>query len=79
MIKAWFGELPRGIMDSLPSEQVMQCQTEEECTELANRLPHIEASLLELTINLRADVVQEKPLSKMNAHNTVLVLAPSNS
>ncbi|KAI5388718.1 Rho GTPase-activating protein 4 [Lathyrus oleraceus] len=77
LIKAWFRELPRGILDSLSPEQVMQCQTEEDCAELANQLPHTEASLLEWTINLMADVVQEEPLNKMNARNIAMVFAPN--
>ncbi|MCH82699.1 rho GTPase-activating protein 1-like, partial [Trifolium medium] len=52
LIKAWFRELPRGVLDSLSPDQIMQCQTEEDCAELSNQLPHTEASLLDWTINL---------------------------
>lgn len=55
----------------------MQCQTEEDCAELAKQLPHTEASLLEWTINLMADVVQQERLNKMNARNIAMVFAPN--
>lgn len=75
--KAWFRELPTGILDSLSPEQVMQCQTEEECSELVRRLPHTEASLLDWAINLMADVVQHEHVNKMNARNIAMVFAPN--
>jgi Rho GTPase-activating protein 22/24/25 len=55
----------------------MQCQTEEDCAELASHLPQTEASLLNWTINLMADVVQEEHLNKMNARNIAMVFAPN--
>ncbi|KAG4961158.1 hypothetical protein GLYMA_13G316000v4 [Glycine max] len=77
LIKAWFRELPTGILDSLSPEQVMQCQTEDECAELVRHLPHTEASLLDWAINLMADVVQHENVNKMNAHNVAMVFAPN--
>ncbi|KAG5114578.1 hypothetical protein JHK82_037847 [Glycine max] len=77
LIKAWFRELPAGILDSLSPEQVMQCQTEDECAELVRHLPHTEASLLDWAINLMADVVQHENVNKMNAHNVAMVFAPN--
>ncbi|KAL2328458.1 hypothetical protein Fmac_021885 [Flemingia macrophylla] len=77
LIKAWFRELPTGVLDSLSPEHVMQCQTEEDCAELARQLPHTEASLLDWAINLMADVVQEEHLNKMNARNIAMVFAPN--
>lgn len=77
LFKAWFRELPTGVLDSLSPEQVMQCQTEEDCTELAGQLPHTEASLLDWAINLMADVAQEEDLNKMNARNIAMVFAPN--
>ncbi|OVA06034.1 CRIB domain [Macleaya cordata] len=77
LIKAWFRELPSGILDPLPPEQVMQCQSEEEYTELTKLLPPTEASLLDWAINLMADVVQEEHQNKMNARNVATVFAPN--
>ncbi|CAJ1956156.1 unnamed protein product [Sphenostylis stenocarpa] len=77
LIKAWFRELPTGILDSLSPEQVMQCQTEEECAELVRHLPHTEASLLDWAINLMTDVVQHEHINKMNARNIAMVFAPN--
>ncbi|CAH9072667.1 unnamed protein product [Cuscuta europaea] len=77
LIKAWFRELPNGVLDSLPQEQVIQCQTEEECTALVRLLPSTEASLLDWAINLMADVVQEESRNKMNARNIAMVFAPN--
>lgn len=76
-MKAWFRELPRGILDSLSPDKVMQCQTEDDCIELARQLPQTEASLLDWAINLMADVVQEEHLNKMNARNIAMVFAPN--
>lgn len=77
LIKAWFRELPTGVLDSLSAEQVMQSQTEEECAQLARRLPPTEASLLDWAINLMADVAQLENVNKMNAHNAAMVFAPN--
>ncbi|XP_073038184.1 rho GTPase-activating protein 1-like [Primulina eburnea] len=77
LVKAWFRELPKGILDSLSSEQVMQCQSEEDCGRLVRLLPPTEAALLDWAINLMADVVHEEHLNKMNARNIAMVFAPN--
>ncbi|XP_074567257.1 rho GTPase-activating protein 1-like [Curcuma longa] len=77
LIKAWFRELPTGLLDSLSSEQVMQCQTEEDCARLVSLLPQTEAALLDWAINLMVDVVQEEQINKMNARNIATVFAPN--
>lgn len=77
LIKAWFRELPTGVLDPLEPEDVMQCQTEEDCVELVRLLPPTESALLDWAINLMADVVQEEQYNKMNAHNIAMVFAPN--
>nr|DAD48507.1 TPA_asm: hypothetical protein HUJ06_018444 [Nelumbo nucifera] len=77
LIKAWFRELPTGVLDSLSPEQVMQCQTEEECAQLVRLLPPTEAALLDWAINLMADVAQQEHINKMNARNVAMVFAPN--
>ncbi|XWS28556.1 hypothetical protein CRYUN_Cryun25bG0080300 [Craigia yunnanensis] len=77
LIKAWFREIPSGVLDSLSPEQVMQCQSEEQCAELARLLPATESALLDWAINLMADVVQHEHLNKMNARNIAMVFAPN--
>ncbi|KAJ7976139.1 Rho GTPase-activating protein [Quillaja saponaria] len=77
LIKAWFRELPTGVLDSLSSEQVMQSKSEEECAQLVRLLPPIEAALLDWAINLMADVAQLEHLNKMNARNVAMVFAPN--
>ncbi|XP_022945867.1 rho GTPase-activating protein 5-like [Cucurbita moschata] len=77
LIKAWFRELPTGVLDSLSPEQVMEAQTEEECADLARLLPHTEAALLDWAVNLMADVVQFEHQNKMNARNVAMVFAPN--
>ncbi|RLN35232.1 hypothetical protein C2845_PM03G19350, partial [Panicum miliaceum] len=75
LIKAWFWELPSGVLDSLTPEQVMHCNTEEECGHLGSTLPPVEAALLEWDINLMADVVENERFNKMNARNIAMVFA----
>ncbi|XP_059314877.1 rho GTPase-activating protein 5 [Lycium ferocissimum] len=77
LIKAWFRELPSGVLDTLSPEQVMQAQSEEDCTALVRLLPPTEAALLDWAINLMADVVQEEHLNKMNSRNIAMVFAPN--
>lgn len=77
LIKAWFRELPTGILDPLSPEQVMQSQTEEECAQLVRLLPSTEAALLDWAVNLMADVAQMEHLNKMNARNIAMVFAPN--
>lgn len=55
----------------------MQCETEEQCTQLARLLPPTEYALLDWAINLMADVVQQEHLNKMNARNIAVVFAPN--
>ncbi|KAJ0547541.1 putative Rho GTPase activation protein [Helianthus annuus] len=77
LIKAWFRELPNGVLDSLEPEQVMQAQSEEECARLVRLLPPTEASLMNWAVNLMADVAQLEHLNKMNARNIAMVFAPN--
>lgn len=77
LIKAWFRELPSGVLDTLSPEQVMQCQSEEDCSALVRLLPPTEAALLDWAINLMADVVLEERLNKMNSRNIAMVFAPN--
>lgn len=77
LMKAWFRELPSGVLDSLTPEQVMHCNTEEECSHLASTLPPVEAALLEWAISLMADVVENESYNKMNARNIAMVFAPN--
>nr|GME10272.1 rho GTPase-activating protein 5-like [Ipomoea batatas] len=77
LIKAWFRELPRGVLDSLSPEEVMHAQSEEECVRLVRLLPPTEASLLDWAINLMADVAEMEQLNKMNARNIAMVFAPN--
>ncbi|WCJ22485.1 Rho GTPase-activating protein 3 [Euphorbia peplus] len=77
LIKAWFRELPSGVLDSLTPEQVMHCNTEDDCTQLVKLLPPTEAALLDWAINLMADVVDHEQYNKMNARNIAMVFAPN--
>ncbi|KAJ0112615.1 hypothetical protein Patl1_00668 [Pistacia atlantica] len=77
LIKAWLRELPIGVLDSLTPEQVMHCNTEDDCTQLVKLLPSTEAALLDWAINLMADVVQHEQYNKMNARNIAMVFAPN--
>ncbi|KVH90666.1 PAK-box/P21-Rho-binding [Cynara cardunculus var. scolymus] len=74
---AWFRELPTGVLDPLSPEEVMQCQSEEDCSTLVRLLPPTETALLDWAINLMADVVQHEHLNKMNSHNIAMVFAPN--
>jgi len=64
-------------LDALTPEQVMHCNTEEECALLASMLPPVEAALLDWAINLMADVVEHESHNKMNARNIAMVFAPN--
>ncbi|KAI5073106.1 hypothetical protein GOP47_0011119 [Adiantum capillus-veneris] len=77
LIKAWFRELPKGVLDNLTAEQVMQSNTEEQCVTLVELLPPTQAALLSWAINLMADVVQQEEFNKMNARNIAMVFAPN--
>lgn len=76
-LQAWFRELPTGVLDSLTPEQVMHCNSEEDCTNLVKLLPSTEAALLDWAINLMADVVEHEQFNKMNARNIAMVFAPN--
>ncbi|XP_019154199.1 PREDICTED: rho GTPase-activating protein 5-like [Ipomoea nil] len=77
LIKAWFRELPTGVLDSLTPEQVMHCNTEEECTHIVKLLPPTDAALFDWAVNLMADVVEHECYNKMNARNIAMIFAPN--
>ncbi|KAJ7977484.1 Rho GTPase-activating protein [Quillaja saponaria] len=77
LIKAWFRELPSGVLDGLSPEEVLQCNTEEESVELVKQLKPTEAAMLNWAIDLMADVVEEEESNKMNARNIAMVFAPN--
>ncbi|CAK7348225.1 unnamed protein product [Dovyalis caffra] len=77
LIKAWFRELPSGVLDGLSPEQVLQCNTEEESVELVKQLKPTESALLNWAVGLMADVVEEEDSNKMNARNIAMVFAPN--
>ncbi|CAK9206480.1 unnamed protein product [Sphagnum troendelagicum] len=77
LIKAWFRELPEGLLDVFTPPQVMECKSEEESVALVRLLPTTQASLLDWAVNLMADVVQQEAINKMNSHNIAMVFAPN--
>ncbi|PPS20040.1 hypothetical protein GOBAR_AA00532 [Gossypium barbadense] len=77
LIKAWFRELPAGVLDGLSPEQVLHCDNEEESVELVKQLKPTEAGLLNWAVDLMADVVEEEETNKMNARNIAMVFAPN--
>ncbi|GAV79068.1 RhoGAP domain-containing protein/PBD domain-containing protein [Cephalotus follicularis] len=77
LIKAWFRELPSGVLDGLSPEQVLQCNTEEGSVELVKQLKPTETALLNWAVDLMADVVEEEESNKMNARNIAMVFAPN--
>ncbi|XP_062087119.1 rho GTPase-activating protein 2 [Humulus lupulus] len=77
LIKAWFRELPSGVLDGLSPEQVLQCNSEEECDELVKQLKPTETALLNWAVDLMADVVEEEEYNKMNARNIAMVFSPN--
>ncbi|WOL15854.1 rho GTPase-activating protein 2 [Canna indica] len=77
LIKAWFRELPEGVLDGLSPEQVLECNTEEDSVQLVKLLLPTQASLLNWAIELMADVVEEEEINKMNARNIAMVFAPN--
>eukprot|EP00850_Spirogloea_muscicola_P005495 SM000025S08390 [mRNA] locus=s25:530619:534573:+ [translate_table: standard] len=77
LIKAWFRELPEGVLDKLSPEQVADCQDEAEVAQLITTLPATQAALLDWTINLMTDVVEHEKQNKMNARNIAMVFAPN--
>ncbi|CAD6225962.1 unnamed protein product [Miscanthus lutarioriparius] len=77
LIKAWFRELPEGVLDRLSPEQVLHCNTEEQCIELVKLLPATQAALLHWVVELMADVVEEEESNKMDARNVAMVFAPN--
>ncbi|KAF0893769.1 hypothetical protein E2562_029665 [Oryza meyeriana var. granulata] len=77
LIKAWFRELPGGMLDSLPASEVMRCQSPEDCARLCERLPAAKAALLDWAVHLMADVAREERSNKMGSRNVAMVFAPN--
>ncbi|KAM0015364.1 putative Rho GTPase activation protein [Helianthus debilis subsp. tardiflorus] len=77
LIKAWFRELPCGVLDGLSPEEVLQCNTEDDCAELVKHLKPTETALLNWAVDLMSDVVEHEESNKMNARNIAMVFAPN--
>ncbi|KAL8232828.1 hypothetical protein R6Q57_002606 [Mikania cordata] len=77
LIKAWFRELPCGVLDGLSPDEVLQCNTEEEQVGLVKKLKPTETALLNWAIDLMSDVAEHEKLNKMNARNIAMVFAPN--
>ncbi|KAF3789801.1 Rho GTPase-activating protein 2 [Nymphaea thermarum] len=77
LIKAWFRELPEGVLDGLSPDQVLESKTEEDFVELVKLLGPTQAALLNWAVELMADVVEEEEMNKMNARNIAMVFAPN--
>lgn len=77
LIKAWFRELPSGLLDGLSHEQVLECNTEDESVQLVKQLKPTESALLNWAIDLMADIVAEEDYNKMDARNIAVVFAPN--
>lgn len=77
LIKAWFRELPSGVLDGLSPHQVLQCEAEEDCVELIKQLRPTEDCLLSWAVDLMADVVEHQESNKMSARNISMVFAPN--
>lgn len=77
LIKAWFRELPSGVLDGLSPEEVLNCNTEDESVELIKQLKPTESALLNWAVDLMADVVEEEESNKMNARNIAMVFSPN--
>ncbi|KAK1437255.1 hypothetical protein QVD17_03044 [Tagetes erecta] len=77
LIKAWFRELPCGVLDGLSPDEVLECNTEEEQVELVKKLKPTETALLNWAVDLMSDVAEHEDLNKMNARNIAMVFAPN--
>ncbi|XP_047335285.1 rho GTPase-activating protein 2-like [Impatiens glandulifera] len=77
LIKAWFRELPSGVLDGLSPEQVLQCNNEDDSVELVKQLKPTESALLNWSIDLMADVVEQEEFNKMKPRNVAMVFAPN--
>ncbi|KAM0014303.1 putative Rho GTPase activation protein [Helianthus debilis subsp. tardiflorus] len=70
-------KMPCGVLDRLSPEEVLQCNTEDDCAELVKHLKPTETALLNWAVDLMSDVVEHEESNKMNARNIAMVFAPS--
>ena len=77
LIKVWFRELPGGLLDVLPVEEVARCMSEEEAGRLCGRLAPAKVALLDWAVQLMADMASEEARNRMGAHNIAMVFAPN--
>ncbi|KQK11714.1 rho GTPase-activating protein 1 [Brachypodium distachyon] len=78
LIKAWFRELPGGLLDALPEDEVARCRTADEAARLcAASLPPGKAALLDWAVELMADVAAMEAKNRMGSRNVAMVFAPN--
>eukprot|EP00271_Cylindrocystis_brebissonii_P011366 TRINITY_DN2877_c0_g1_i2.p1 TRINITY_DN2877_c0_g1~~TRINITY_DN2877_c0_g1_i2.p1 ORF type:complete len:464 (-),score=125.16 TRINITY_DN2877_c0_g1_i2:2030-3421(-) len=80
LIKAWFRELPEGLLNGLSHDaltKAVDSESDAAVVQLVKELPAAQQNLVEWTVNLMVDVVEFQQQNLMNAQSIATVFAPN--
>jgi len=77
LIKVWFRELPKPILNIVPSRIIEMNQTQDKVAACLVEFPDVYASLLEWLWDFCVEVADHSGVNKMPKHNLAIVIGPN--
>jgi hypothetical protein len=77
LIKVWFRELPKKVLDSISVKDMLSMNNTEECLALYESIPYPEKGVLTWLFDLMCKVVMNEEVNKMTVKNCSIVLGPN--
>lgn len=77
LIKIWFREMPKPVLASLRTDDLLNLKTQAECVKLLERIPQPNHGLCLWCLDLLLEIIQRQGETKMSAKNCAIVMAPN--
>ena len=77
LLKVWFRDLPRALLQSAKTEEVLNCRTEEQVVSIIDSIEDPYNSILLWLLDLCADVAEQKDVNLMSSRNMAIVMTPN--
>jgi len=77
LIKIWFRDLPVPILNTLPSETIMNFSGPDDCINAFKTLPEPQKSLVSWLLDFLVTISRNSEVNKMTAQNLAIVVAPN--
>jgi len=77
LIKVWYRELPIPILNTLPSESIMNFSSSHDCVAAYHKLPEPQKTLLSWLLDFLVTIAANSDVNKMTSQNLAIVVAPN--